>query len=117
MNAAIEEVAAYAEANLRLIGAARDSNIKLSGAERKRATVLLHDVAVSSVLCEANVGPAVDHDANNCAWQTKEGVKGRHWFLDNDLKSGTSLKLDKTGKAMMTLLRHLGRLSEVFWSL
>ena len=45
--------------------------------------------------------------------QGKESIRGKHWFLDNDLKSGTALKVDKTGKAILTVLRHLGRLAEV----
>ena len=45
--------------------------------------------------------------------QGKEGIRGKFWFVDSDLKGGTALKLDKTGKAILTVLRHLGRLSEV----
>ena len=45
--------------------------------------------------------------------QAKEGIRGRFWFVDSDLKGGTALKLDKTGKAILTVLRHLGRLTEV----
>lgn len=46
--------------------------------------------------------------------QGKEGIRGRFWFVDSDLKKGTALKLDKTGKAILTVLRHLGRLTEVW---
>lgn len=45
--------------------------------------------------------------------QNKEGIKGRHWFVEGDLKEGLSIKLDKTGKSILTVLRHLGRLQEV----
>lgn len=45
--------------------------------------------------------------------QNKEGIKGRHWFLESDLKDGITLKLDKTSKSILTVLRHLGRLQEV----
>ena len=45
--------------------------------------------------------------------QGREGIRGKHWFLETDLKTGTVLKVDKTGKAILTVLRHLGRLSEV----
>lgn len=45
--------------------------------------------------------------------QNKEGVKGCYWFLESDLKDGTALKLDKTGKSILTIMRHLGRLQEV----
>lgn len=31
-----------------------------------------------------------------------EGVKGKHFFLENDIK-GPSLKLDNTGKAILTV--------------
>ena len=42
-----------------------------------------------------------------------EALKGRFWVLEGDLRAGTHLRLDKTGKAMMQLLRHLNRLAEV----
>jgi hypothetical protein len=45
--------------------------------------------------------------------QTKEGVRGRFWFLETDLRSGTAIRMDKTGKSVLMLLRHLGRLQEV----
>lgn len=45
--------------------------------------------------------------------QGKEGIRGKHWFMESDLKGGATLKLDKTGKAILTVLRHLGRLTEV----
>ena len=45
--------------------------------------------------------------------QGKEGIRGKFWFVDSDLKGGTALKLDKTGKAILTVLRHLSRLTEV----
>lgn len=47
------------------------------------------------------------------AVQGKEGIRGKFWFVDSDLKGGSALKLDKTGKAILTVLRHLGRLTEV----
>lgn len=45
--------------------------------------------------------------------QTKDGIKGSYWLLDMDLKDGNALKHDKTGKAILTILRHLGRVQEV----
>ncbi len=45
--------------------------------------------------------------------QGKEGFKGKFWFSESDMKGGGQLKLDKSGKAIITVLRHLGRLSEV----
>jgi len=45
--------------------------------------------------------------------QSKEAAKGRFWFIETDLKSGTAIRMDKTGKSVLMLLRHLGRLQEV----
>lgn len=45
--------------------------------------------------------------------QNKEGTKGQLWFLEDDLRAGTSIKADKTGKATLTLLRHMGRLHDL----
>jgi hypothetical protein len=45
--------------------------------------------------------------------QTKDAAKGRFWFLESDLRAGAAVKMDKTGKSMLMLLRHLGRLQEV----
>ena len=47
------------------------------------------------------------------ATQSKEGVKGRYWFMEADLRDGVALKADKTGKTILMVLRHLGRLQEV----
>lgn len=47
------------------------------------------------------------------ALQSKEAAKGRFWFIETDLKSGTAIRMDKTGKSILMLLRHLGRLQEV----
>lgn len=91
VNAALGDAASHSEANNRLMAAARSNSVK--PADRKRATTLLHCVA------------------------GKEGIRGRFWFVDSDLKKGTALKLDKTGKAILTVLRHLGRLTEVRVSL
>ena len=56
------------------------------------------------------------HDRRSCnVWdvsmQNKEGVKGRYWFMDADVKDGTLT--GKTGKTILTVLRHLSRLHEV----
>lgn len=45
--------------------------------------------------------------------QSKEAAKGRFWFLETDLKVGQAVKMDKTGKSMLMLLRNAGRLQEV----
>lgn len=47
-----------------------------------------------------------------CA-QSKEAAKGRFWFVETDLRSGSAIRMDKTGKSILMLLRHLGRLQEV----
>jgi hypothetical protein len=33
--------------------------------------------------------------------------------VETDLKAGTAIRMDKTGKSILMLLRHLGRLQEV----
>ncbi|XP_051121382.1 spindle and kinetochore-associated protein 1 homolog [Andrographis paniculata] len=83
VNAAIGDMATYAEANAQLIAAPRK---KLSENNLDKA-LELRDIASS------------------------DGVKGKHFFLEGDIK-GPSLKLDNTGKALLTVLRHLGRISE-----
>ncbi|DBA94524.1 hypothetical protein WJX77_000633 [Trebouxia sp. C0004] len=91
VNSAIDDAASHSEANAKLMAATKSNSVK--PADRKRATTLLHCVA------------------------GKEGIRGRHWFLESDLKGGATLKIDKTGKAILTVLRHLGRLIEVRVSL
>uniref|UniRef100_A0A7N1A3Q1 SKA complex subunit 1 homolog n=1 Tax=Kalanchoe fedtschenkoi TaxID=63787 RepID=A0A7N1A3Q1_KALFE len=83
INAAITDMAAYAEANAHLLSASRK---KMTETTWERA-LELRDIAMN------------------------EGLKGKHFFLENDIK-GPSLKLDNTGKAILTVLRHLGRISE-----
>ncbi|WCJ22909.1 hypothetical protein M5689_004970 [Euphorbia peplus] len=83
VNAAINDMAAYAEANAQLIGATKK---KLAENMWERA-LEVRDIAMT------------------------EAVKGKHFFLETDIK-GPSLKLDNTGKAILTVVRHLGRISE-----
>lgn len=45
--------------------------------------------------------------------QKREDVQGRPFLLEHDLKDGDKLRMDKTGKTIMVLLRHLGRVQEV----
>ncbi|KAK9816900.1 hypothetical protein WJX72_006936 [[Myrmecia] bisecta] len=92
VNAAVDEAAAHAEAMAKLLAGVRNS-AKMPAAERKRGQMLLVNVA------------------------SKEGVKGRHWFMEGDLKNGTTLKMDKTGKSILTVLRHLGRMQEARFTL
>ncbi|KAL6130688.1 hypothetical protein ACLB2K_069067 [Fragaria x ananassa] len=83
VNAAINDMATYAEANYQLIAAPK----KNVAGDRWEKALEIRDIAM--------------HDA----------VKGKHFFLETDMK-GPSLKLDNTGKAILTVLRHLGRVSE-----
>ena len=45
--------------------------------------------------------------------QVHSDLKGRSWVLESDLRAGSAVRLDKSGKSLLTLLRHLGRLQEV----
>ncbi|KAL5571909.1 hypothetical protein UlMin_021506 [Ulmus minor] len=83
VNAAINDMATYAETNAHLIAAPKK---KLAENQFEKA-LELRDIA------------------------TTEAVKGKHFFLESDIK-GPHLKLDNTGKAILTVLRHLGRISE-----
>ncbi|XP_030489149.1 spindle and kinetochore-associated protein 1 homolog [Cannabis sativa] len=83
VNAAISDMASYAEANAQIIAAPKK---KLAENLWEKA-LELRDIA------------------------TTEAVKGKHFFLESDIK-GPALKLDNTGKAIITVLRHLGRISE-----
>ncbi|XP_059318266.1 spindle and kinetochore-associated protein 1 homolog [Lycium ferocissimum] len=83
VNAAIDDMATYAEGTSQLLRAPRK---KLTENLVERA-MELRDIGAT------------------------EAVKGKHFFLETDIK-GPSLKLDNTGKAILTVLRHLGRISE-----
>jgi hypothetical protein len=50
--------------------------------------------------------------AHPSALQPHEALKGRSWVLESDLKTGAAVRPDKSGRALLTLLRHLGRLQE-----
>ncbi|PNH03055.1 Spindle and kinetochore-associated protein 1 [Tetrabaena socialis] len=89
VNAALDELANHAAGNVKLMAAAKAGGAKLAPADRKRATELLHSIAL------------------------KDGIKGHFWLLESDLREGQLVRLDKSGKALLTLLRHLGRLTEV----
>ncbi|KAL9385653.1 hypothetical protein Peur_022663 [Populus x canadensis] len=83
VNAAINDMAAYADSNSQLITAPKK---KLAENLWEKA-LELRDIAMT------------------------ESIKGKHFFLETDMK-GPSMKLDNTGKAILTVLRHLGRISE-----
>ncbi|XP_008786986.2 spindle and kinetochore-associated protein 1 homolog [Phoenix dactylifera] len=83
VNIAINEIATYADANAQLIACPKK---KLAEDTWERA-LELRDIAMA------------------------EAVKGKYFFLETDIK-GPGLKLDNTGKAILTVLRHLGRIQE-----
>ena len=87
VNAALDELVSRAEATTALVFAARRN--KALGNDRKHAQWLLYNFAPHEML------------------------KGKVWAMESDLKSGAALRLDKTGKTVLTLLRHLGRVGEV----
>ncbi|XP_078148383.1 spindle/kinetochore-associated-like protein [Carex rostrata] len=83
INIAINELATYADSNRHLIFCS-----KTKVPENMWEKVLeLRDIGVT------------------------DQVKGKHFFLESDIK-GPGLKLDNTGKAILTVLRHLGRIQE-----
>lgn len=84
INTAVDEMAVFAEANARLLTAPR----KKLGEELLEKALEVRDFAAS------------------------ENIKGKHFFFESDMK-GPILKMDNTGKAILTVLRHLGRISEV----
>ncbi|KAI7839366.1 hypothetical protein COHA_006891 [Chlorella ohadii] len=86
-NAALDELAGLAEANAAMVAAARRN--KATGPDKKHAMWVAFNVA------------------------PHEALKGRSWLMESDLRSGAAVRLDKTGKTLLTLLRHLGRLQEV----
>ena len=66
--------------------------------------------------CQSGPNPqSVSHScpAPAPAPQGKEGVKGRYWFTEGDLKAGSAIKMDKSGKAVLMVMRHLGRVQEL----
>ncbi|KAI4983903.1 hypothetical protein ZWY2020_025769 [Hordeum vulgare] len=83
VNISINEVATYADVNAHLVACPKK---KLSEDTWEKA-LELRDLAAT------------------------EAVKGKHFFLEADIK-GPGLKLDHTGKAILTVLRHLGRIHE-----
>ncbi|CAL0306181.1 unnamed protein product [Lupinus luteus] len=83
VNAAINDMASYAEANAQLVAAPKK---KLAENLWEKA-LEIRDIA------------------------TMEGIKGKFFFLEADIK-GPTLKLDNTGKSILTVLRHLGRITE-----
>ncbi|CAN6168100.1 unnamed protein product [Urochloa humidicola] len=83
VNIAINEVASYADANAHLVTCPKH---KVSADMWDKALELRNIAATGA-------------------------VKGKPFFLEVDIK-GPGLKLDNTGKAILTVLRHLGRIHE-----
>ncbi|KAH7366355.1 hypothetical protein KP509_18G074900 [Ceratopteris richardii] len=84
VNKAVDEMATFAEVNAKLLTAPR----KKLGNELLEKALELRDFAAT------------------------ECVKGKHFFFESDMK-GSVLKMDNTGKAILTVLRHLGRIADV----
>lgn len=40
-------------------------------------------------------------------------IEGEYFFIDDDLKTYSQMKMDSTGRTILTMLRHCGRLREV----
>ncbi|KFM24003.1 Spindle and kinetochore-associated protein 1-like protein [Auxenochlorella protothecoides] len=91
VNQSLDELAAHAARNAALVLAARRGRV--AGADKRHGMWLAYSVAVM----EGGI---------------KEPLRGQRWVLESDLKTGNALKLDKSGKAILTVLRHLGRISE-----
>eukprot|EP00850_Spirogloea_muscicola_P022772 SM000311S11918 [mRNA] locus=s311:100657:102783:+ [translate_table: standard] len=85
VNTALDEIVTLAEATEVLLGAPKR---KLSK-DALEKVVVLKEVAAT------------------------EGVRGKSFLLESDLRGGLSLKLDNSGRAILTVLRHLGRITEV----
>jgi hypothetical protein len=87
VNAALDELISRAESTATLVSNARRN--RPLGNDRKHAQWLLYNLA------------------------PYEALKGKVWVMEADLKSGAALRLDNTGKTILTLLRHLGRVTEL----
>jgi hypothetical protein len=97
VNAAVDEAAALAEGTARVMAAVPRAGalarLVSNPEERRRAADMYHS---------AHARPEF-------------GLRGRAWFLDADLRGappGAALRPDKSGRALLQLLRHLGRVQE-----
>lgn len=87
VNAALSELASHAETNAMLVAAAKKG--KSVGVDRKHAQWLAYCIA------------------------GHESLRGKQWWvMESDLRGGRALKMDNSGRMILTLLRHVGRLSE-----
>ncbi|KAK8570478.1 hypothetical protein V6N13_003155 [Hibiscus sabdariffa] len=103
VNAAISDMATYAEANAQLVAAPKKKVVIQS-------FVVFMYVSILSLVVLANNFPSDMKLAENL-WERAlelrdiamtDSVKGKHFFLETDMK-GPSLKLDNTGKAILTV--------------
>ncbi|MCO5576457.1 hypothetical protein L7F22_030267 [Adiantum nelumboides] len=93
INAAVDEMATFAKANARLLAAPRKKVVK----EEQNYLVVNLYLRIMSLLFILLYGVMMF-------------VEGR--ALESDMK-GSALKIDNTGKAILTVLRHLGRISDL----
>ncbi|GBF99849.1 hypothetical protein Rsub_12549 [Raphidocelis subcapitata] len=90
VNSALDETALHAEQIARWMALVRSHEAKrVPVDERRRATEMFHGLA------------------------GREGIRGNYWFTETELRNGVALRPDKTGKGLLMVLRHLGRISEV----
>eukprot|EP01024_Parvocaulis_polyphysoides_P051866 TRINITY_DN5119_c0_g1_i3.p1 TRINITY_DN5119_c0_g1~~TRINITY_DN5119_c0_g1_i3.p1 ORF type:complete len:219 (-),score=32.15 TRINITY_DN5119_c0_g1_i3:153-749(-) len=87
LNAALEDLIDFSLQNQKLMQQIKQNSVRLSQTDRNRATELYYNVANKN--------------------------KGKFWFCEGDLRGGKTIKLDKTGKSILTIFRHLGRLQEI----
>lgn len=120
----MEHAAELADSNMKMLAHARAGG-KMPTQDFKRAQALLVSVAVRHPcittvqrqhyrrFTSLSLALGTSQTASERALQNKDAVKGRCWLTEMDLKKSTLLRPDKTGKAILTILRHVGRLSEV----
>lgn len=87
INSALRELSTHAAKNADMIAAVKKN--KTSGIDRKHAKWLLHAISRNPSLKDK-----------------------RYFVLESDLRQGKSLKMDNSSKSILTILRHLGRISE-----
>eukprot|EP01023_Acetabularia_acetabulum_P016270 TRINITY_DN1803_c0_g2_i2.p1 TRINITY_DN1803_c0_g2~~TRINITY_DN1803_c0_g2_i2.p1 ORF type:complete len:271 (+),score=16.75 TRINITY_DN1803_c0_g2_i2:475-1287(+) len=87
MNAALDDLVEFSIQNQKLMQQVKQKSVKLSESQRNVAVELYHNVASK--------------------------YKRKFWFCERDLQGGKIILTGKTGKSILTALRHLKRLKEV----